>query len=88
MEEPDPMRIEPPLPYLDAPVLTTIIPLTPRTPESAVLNSSAPEVPGDDWPLIIDTRPPVDHAVHSFEADPADRTSSPPIPLCPNPTDT
>ena len=80
---PDPTNKEPLPPVLPVPVLNTNRPLTPAVPAFAVLINSAPLVVNDPYPLTRDTRPP------DAEADvdvPADRISSPPVPLLPDPT--
>ena len=68
---------------LPVPVLNTNRPLTPAVPAFAVLSNNAPLVVIDPYPLTTDTRPP--DAAADVDV-PADRISSPPVPLLPDPT--
>jgi len=65
------------------PVLNTIMPLTPVLPAFAVERRRSPLGPAVPYPDTIDKRPPA-----AAEADelPADRTSSPPVFVSPDPT--
>ena len=71
------------MPVDELPVLSTNRPLTPAVPAFAVLINNAPLVVADPYPLTNDTRPP--DAVANDDV-PADRISSPPVPLLPDPT--
>jgi len=79
--DPDPTYTVPELPLDDEPVLTTIIPLTPDVPALLVLKRRDPLLVDDPNPVITDSRPPLARV-----ETPAERTSSPPVPLFPDPT--
>jgi len=78
---PEPKYREPLLPKLVVPVLITIKPLTPSTPEFAVVNNIEPLVEEEPYPLLTVTIPPSDD-----EEVPADSSNCPPDPLFPDPT--
>ena len=61
-------------------MLNTSRPLAPEVPELAVLNRREPLLVDEPTPVITETRPP-----ESDDDNPADKITSPPDPLLPEP---
>jgi len=59
----------------------TMAPLIPAVPALLVLNKSDPLLDDEPIPESIETRPPV-----AVDDNPADMTTSPPVPQFPEPT--
>jgi hypothetical protein len=83
--------IDPAVPSVAPPVVTAILPLTPRTPASAVLKVIDPLDVSVPIPLVMDTDPPDagdDSSAESAVARPPDMEILPPVPESPKPTQT